>query len=247
VQLDDWTGTGDVTDKTRRKRLTIGYAVGAVTVGVALSFITYTAQGRTFDDDETIDVSLVQAPVLMNEPEPEVETEPPPPPKPKQKKRARNAKVSVSTPQAVPDSVPDEADPSKGGSGDDFDDVFGGEGGGVNAPRPNVAVKKAEPPRPPAPVFVSEREQSTPAIARFRPHPPYPSDAKDAGIQDTVVVSVLVTTQGKVGEVRVIRGHGRLAASVVSAVKQWRFEPATYHGVPVASWKTFRIPFRLAG
>ena len=77
MKLDAWT-ENDVADTARRKRLTLGYAIGAVTVGAALTFITYSAHGQAFTPEETIDVSLAKAPVMEKAPEPE--STPPPEP-----------------------------------------------------------------------------------------------------------------------------------------------------------------------
>lgn len=245
MQLDAWTSSGNTADAARRKRLTIGYAVGAATVAVALSFITFSAHGQVFEQEETIDVSLAEAPVIPDEPEPEPEPEPVEV-KPK-KKRATKHKPSVATPRDVPDGVPDEADPGGNPYDGDLDDLFDGEGGD-GAPEkkaPAVVKKKEPPPPPPAPVLVSEREHSTAPRPLSQPRPAYPAEAKADGVEGTVVVQFLVTARGTVGEVRVVRGDPRLSQAVVRAVEQWRFEPGTYQGRPVAVWRTASFPFRL--
>jgi protein TonB len=245
MQLDAWTTSGNPADAARRKRLTIGYVVGALTVGTALSFITYSAHGQVFEQDETIDVSLADAPVIPDEPEPEPEPEPVKV-EPKKKKR-RPGKLSLSTPTGVPDGVPDEADPNANPYDEDYDDAFDGEGGGggPQKPPPVVVKKKAPPPPPPAPVLVSEREHSKAPVPVSQPRPGYPAEAKSEGVEGTVVVQFLVTPSGTVGDVRVVRGDPRLSAAVVEAVKRWRFEPGTFQGRPVAMWRSASFPFRL--
>jgi periplasmic protein TonB len=245
MQLDAWTTSANATDKARRKRLTIGYAVGAITVTATLSLITLTAHGQVFEAEETLDVSLVEPPPSVGEPEPEVQPEPPPPVE--KKKHHRKHKMSMAAPTDVPGGTPDEADPNGNNPYDgDLDDVFDGEGGG-GAPEKvkPVVVKRKPPPEPPAFVFVSEREHSTPAVAVSQPRPPYPADARAEGVEGTVVVQFLVQKDGSIGDVRVVRGDSRLAAAVVAAVKRWKFEAATFEGRPVATWRTASFPFRL--
>ena len=247
MQLDAWTTTGNAADAARRKRLTIGYAIGAVTVAAGLSFITFSAHGQVFEQEETIDVSLAEAPLIADEPEPEPEPEPV---KVQPKKRKnRNKKLSMATPKDVPDGTPDEADPGGNPYEGDLDDVFDGEGGGGSADmkKPKVVRKKAPPPPPPPALqLVSEREHSTPPRAIAKPRPGYPSEARAEGVEGTVVVQFLVKADGTVGEVRVVRGDPKLSGAVVAAVKTWRFEPGQYKGRPVAMWQTASFPFRLA-
>jgi protein TonB len=194
--------------------------------------------------EETIDVSLVKAPDLPD-PEPEIEVQPEAKPEVVKKRKPRK-KASVSTPTAIPEGVPDEADPNQNPFNDELDDVFDGEGS-VNAQPKKVVVapqKKVAPPIA-VPLFVSEREHSVAPVPLAQPRPAYPPDARSAGIQGTVVVRFLVTAQGTVGDVRVVRGEPELARAVVQMVKAWRFEPGTYRGTPISMWRTASFPFRL--
>lgn len=245
MQLDAWTTSGDASDKARRKRLSIGYAVGAVTVTAALSFITLTAHGQVFIAEETLDVALVEAPPTIDQPEPEVQPEPP---KPVKKAQSRNRKMSMAAPTEIPGGAPSEADPNAKTPYDgDFDDAFDGEGGGgapVQPKKPVVVVKKQEV-APPAFVFVSEREHTTDPVPVAQPRPAYPAEAKSEGVEGTVRVQFLVKVDGTVGDVRVTSGDARLTGAVVEAVKRWRYQPATFEGRPVAMWRTASFPFRL--
>jgi protein TonB len=68
--------------------------------------------------------------------------------------------------------------------------------------------------------------------------PEYTNEAKEAGIQGTVLLDAVVLEDGTVGEVRVSRSldrvHG-LDDQAIKALKQWRFEPGRKDGkaVPV--------------
>ena len=57
-----------------------------------------------------------------------------------------------------------------------------------------------------------------------------------AGLQGDVVVEVTIDAQGNVVETHVVQaiGHG-IDEKIVSALRQWHFQPATLDGTPVAS------------
>jgi len=80
------------------------------------------------------------------------------------------------------------------------------------------------------------------------PPPPYPRDAIRNGAQGTVLLRILVDTDGRPLEVVVERGsgHGSLDREAVRHVRQrWRFEPARVDGHPVQAWGLVPIDFRL--
>ena len=80
------------------------------------------------------------------------------------------------------------------------------------------------------------------------PPPPYPRDALRAGAQGTVLLRVLVDTDGKPLQVMVERssGHRSLDREAVRQVQaRWRFEPALHHGQPVQAWGLVPIGFSL--
>ena len=247
MKLDAWTATSNPADTARRKRLTIGYAVGTAAVALALSFITYTAHGKVFEEEEFIDVSLARAPVIAAA---EPQSTPPRQAK-KAKKRKRRLRVS-GPPKEVPDSVPEEADPANANPYEgDLDELFEADNGD-EANRTSVAANLkpkrktfSQPKLPPAPVLVSEREQSTAPVAISRPSPAYPAAAREQGVEGTVIVRFIVGANGLVKRVKIIKGHPLLNAAVLAAVRDWRFRPGTYAGQPVSMWRSVRFPFRL--
>jgi TonB family protein len=68
------------------------------------------------------------------------------------------------------------------------------------------------------------------------PDPPVARAEIPADLQGDVIVEVTIDTQGYVVETRVLAaiGHG-IDEKVVAALRQWRFQPATLDGTPVAS------------
>ena len=59
----------------------------------------------------------------------------------------------------------------------------------------------------------------------YNPRPVYPSLAKQAHIQGTVRLAVLIDETGTVDQLRLISGHPFLVKAAFDAVKQWRYRP----------------------
>ncbi|MGH9721289.1 MAG: TonB family protein [Bryobacteraceae bacterium] len=72
--------------------------------------------------------------------------------------------------------------------------------------------------------------------------PDYTQAARDARIEGTVLVSLVVASDGKTRDFRIEPG---LDANAIAALKQWRFKPAEKSGKPVAVRATLSIQFRL--
>jgi len=74
----------------------------------------------------------------------------------------------------------------------------------------------------------------------------YTEAARRAGIQGEVVLEIVVRRDGSVGDVRVKRGlDPGLDQRAVSAVRQWRFAPATRRGAPVDVIVEVGVEFKL--
>ena len=71
------------------------------------------------------------------------------------------------------------------------------------------------------------------------------AEARDQG---TVLLRVVVTADGRVGDLEIFRSPYRgesLAQAAVDAVRQWRYVPATQGGRPVDVYFTVRVDFDL--
>jgi TonB family protein len=75
----------------------------------------------------------------------------------------------------------------------------------------------------------------------------YTDKAKAAGVQGTVVLQVVITTEGRAVNISVIRGPGMgLEERAIEAVREWRFRPALgADGHPVATLVPIEVTFRL--
>ena len=79
-----------------------------------------------------------------------------------------------------------------------------------------------------------------------RVKPRYTGTAKKLGIQGTVVLSLLIDTDGRVADLTVLRSLPfGLTQNAVEAVRQWLFEPCTFNEKPVRVRYTLTVVFRL--
>jgi periplasmic protein TonB len=75
--------------------------------------------------------------------------------------------------------------------------------------------------------------------------PRYTSEALQRKIQGSVWLEVVVTREGRAGDVRVVRSldPGGLDEEAISAVQQWQFEPGRLAGTPVDVMVTIAMDF----
>lgn len=97
------------------------------------------------------------------------------------------------------------------------------------------------------------RDASAPAtdlsqpIATKKVDPAYPTQLMRENVSGTVILYAVIHSDGHVSDVRVLRGvDERLDRFASQAVEQWKFQPATKNGAPIAIEATFQIPFRPA-
>jgi protein TonB len=87
------------------------------------------------------------------------------------------------------------------------------------------------------------------AIPLYRDNPPprYPRIARRRGYEGTVVLEVLVNTEGKVADYRIIRscGHSVLDTAAMKSIRKWLFEPGMRGDKKVAMWVKVPIRFEL--
>jgi periplasmic protein TonB len=148
-------------------------------------------------------------------------------------------------PAMIQDPVPDAPAISGGGSGEG---VPGGFGGAQDAQSPFLAAITKLPPLvapPPKPV-VNEPVKPV-MITRFvkvggfvqeaklirRVEPVYPPLARQARIGGLVRLEALISTDGRIMDLRVTSGHPLLVKAAMDAVKQWVYKPTLLNEVPV--------------
>jgi periplasmic protein TonB len=200
---------------------------------------------------------------------------PPPPPPPPAPPKAAVAAPKVSKPQPViqpkptftaPIEVPKEVPRDEGVSAESVADVApaagasAGEPGGVEGGVPGgVAggipggivggvlggVPKEEPPPPPdKPVRVGGQIKAPRKVRDSAPA--YPDVAKQARVEGVVVLEAVINPEGRVTEVKVLRGSPLLDDAAVNAVKNWVYTPTLLNGVPVPIVMSVTVSFKLS-
>jgi len=77
--------------------------------------------------------------------------------------------------------------------------------------------------------------------------PIYPLLSRRQEEQGTVLLRIMVKTDGTAGEIHVKKtsGYPLLDESALHAVQNWRFTPASANNIPIAEWYQIAIPFKL--
>jgi len=103
----------------------------------------------------------------------------------------------------------------------------GGAFSGIISPHPEQA----------APSTVPQRVRVSAGVAQgllvSKVNPIYPQEAKDAHLQGSVILQVIVDKEGNVAKIQLISGHPMLAPAAIEAVKQWKYRPYLLNGNPV--------------
>jgi protein TonB len=73
----------------------------------------------------------------------------------------------------------------------------------------------------------------------------YPQLARTQRTSGNVVVDALIDTNGRVSTMKVLSGPALLHQSAMDALRQWKYEPATLNGQPMAMHLTVTIQFKL--
>ena len=83
-------------------------------------------------------------------------------------------------------------------------------------------------------------------IPIFKPEPPYSEEARKAKYQGTVVLMIVVDTQGNVTDCKVVRPLGLgLDEKATETVRTWKFKPAMRNASPVPVRVIVEVSFRL--
>ncbi|MCI0570297.1 MAG: TonB family protein [Myxococcaceae bacterium] len=123
---------------------------------------------------------------------------------------------------------------------------------GGPAPAPVVVAASTQPaPLPEAPAAARAGPISLPEGAippREEPGnapPEFPDAARASGKEGMVVLKVVITVDGTVGDVKVMSGEEPFVSAASSAVRTWRYRPAFVDGRAVTVYRVLKIPFRL--
>ena len=112
-------------------------------------------------------------------------------------------------------------------------------------PQPPIAPRAETPPAPSGPVSIGNL--SSKMISATPPR--YPVESRRKREQGTVVMKLLLDTEGKVAEIALQNSSGfaRLDQAALAAVRRWRWSPVIRNGGPVMVRGVVEIPFVLEG
>jgi len=173
----------------------------------------------------------------------------PPPPPPPPAARPANAPKIVPKPVTenqfvAPVEVPAEIKPEEsidmgveGGAGVEGG-VPGGVVGGIVGGLPDA------PPPPVQAVRVGGQIKEPKKLKNV--NPVYPDIARQARVQGVVILECTISPQGKVTDVKVLRGIPLLDQAATDAVRQWVYTPTLLNGVPVPVIMTVTVNFKLS-
>ena len=101
----------------------------------------------------------------------------------------------------------------------------------VVQPPEAVAREPAKPaPAPVKPPRITQLRMATPI---HKVEPVYPALARQARVSGTVELLGVLGTDGRIHELKVLRGHPLLINAALEAVRQWIFEPTLLNGQAV--------------
>jgi len=80
-----------------------------------------------------------------------------------------------------------------------------------------------------------------------RVQPGYPGPAKIARVQGQVVLAAIISKDGSIENLRVLKGHPLLVGAAVEAVRQWRYRPYILNREPVEVETQVTVNFSLSG
>ncbi|WP_020651014.1 energy transducer TonB [Solimonas variicoloris] len=116
-------------------------------------------------------------------------------------------------------------------------------------PRTNTIVAQSTVPTPPpapAPVVKAPPSVALKIDSRRCRLPEYPAVSQRLGEAGSVVLQLLVGTNGRVTDSKIVTtsGYPRLDEAARKALSLCKFDPAVVEGVPTAAWGTLKYTFK---
>ena len=80
-----------------------------------------------------------------------------------------------------------------------------------------------------------------------RVQPDYPVLAKQTGVHGTVEITAVISKDGTIENLQVLKGHPMLIHAAMDAVRQWRYRPYILNGDPIEVSTMITVTFSLGG
>ncbi|RJO63496.1 MAG: energy transducer TonB [Myxococcales bacterium] len=234
-------------NSSSRWRFAVTTGVSVVVYCLLAGGILFVAQGASRPESEKeIEVRFAPTPAA-----------PPPPPAPapmapEKMKLKRVAAPKPAQPLIAPKEIPTErlaeADPSK--EVVEVGEGFGEGDGGMDPGQKVASLTPLPPPPPPPPTRkrqpINLPESSVPPqTLGGNASPDYPEEARAKGLEGMVILKVVVTEEGAIENIQVMKGEEPFVSAAVAVVKTWRYKPALVENQPTAVYRIVKIPFRL--
>jgi len=173
---------------------------------------------------------------------------------------SRGLIAPISVPTAVPVLPPEDPLEIAGNGIGERKGVVGGFGNGGSGGGPSIIddlvgmVPVVHPPevihRPPVVVVTPPVKPPRISVVRlatpiYRVDPIYPPLAKAAHVSGVVELLGVLGTDGRIHELKVMRGHPLLVGAALDAVRQWIYAPTTLNGQAVEVSAPITVTFIL--
>jgi len=111
--------------------------------------------------------------------------------------------------------------------------------------KPPVTVTPVATAEVPAPkIEPAKTSQVVPGVLIFKVNPQYPSVARAARVQGSVVMHATIGTDGTIQQLRVVSGNPLLLNAAMEAVKKWRYRPYMLDDKPVEGETDITVTFK---
>jgi len=117
-----------------------------------------------------------------------------------------------------------------------------------SAPRPvSPSARPVQPLPPPVPARPRAMRPQTAPVLLYSVDPVYPWHAAIKGVEGDSLLTIVVGTDGKPANIRVVRSISpELDKAAVAAVSQYQFQPATVDGQPIQAQIPVEVHFHVA-
>ena len=127
-----------------------------------------------------------------------------------------------------------------GQSGTALDNVLQGMLGNPTPQPPPLRASKPTPPQ-----RIRQGGWVIAAKLIFQPRPEYPQLARLARVEGDVEFEAVISKDGTIEDLKVLKGHPLLVKAALEAVRQWRYQPTLLNGEPVEVITEITVNFKL--
>lgn len=162
----------------------------------------------------------------------------------------RNSRPDQINAPSIPTQIVNTGDDYSVPAAPDFSSIDTGDirsgRGGAGVPHGIGDIPVVIPPRPVAvkPLLVSHLSE---ANLLHKVQPTYPPIARQARVQGAVELRAIISKNGTIENLVVVRGHPMLSAAAIEAVRQWRYRPYLLNGEPIEVETEITVNFLLSG